>query len=446
MLNLNPGVDYMEKLVFETEKQYGKFKILNATNGGPWHKRHADDQYRSNFDNYKKARIPYSRNHDSAMCSIYGGPYSHDITCIFPNFDADPYSPDSYDFACTDEAILVCLEAGTETFFRLGQTIEHHIKKHGTIPPNDFKKWAVICEHIIKHYNYGWAQGFNLGIEYWEIWNEPDLDDDNSPNKRCWGGTKEEFFNFYEIAAKHLKNCFPTLKIGGPALAWREDWADDFLKRANINSIPLDFFSWHIYSDDPKPIIDRAQRIKNLLIKYGFTKTESILNEWNYVKGWGEEFVYTIECINSMKGAAFMMAVISEAQKSDIDMLMYYDTRPSVFNGVFDFYTYRPLKGYYPFYWYGNFYDLEYEIRCNNRIDNIYSIAGVDKYGKITAIITYYSDYDNAADKEIAIDFGRESTFDIYLLDSTNNGELLKTSKELSFLLQNHSVIMIREK
>lgn len=130
----------METLQFDLSKSGKKFKILNATNGGPWHKRHANDQFRSNFADYKAARIPYSRNHDSGVVGIYGGPYSHDITHIFPHFDADPYDPASYDFACTDESIFVCLDAGTETFFRLGQTIEHQIKKHGTLPPSDFKK------------------------------------------------------------------------------------------------------------------------------------------------------------------------------------------------------------------------------------------------------------------------------------------------------------------
>ena len=159
----------METLKFDLSKKGGHFKVLNATNGGPWHKRHATDQYRSNFEHYKAARIPYSRNHDSAVHGVYGGPYSHDITCIFPDFDTDVNDPASYDFACTDEAILVCLDAGTQTFFRLGQTIEHQIKKHGTIPPKNFKKWAEICEHIIRHYNEGWADGYHLNIQYWEI-------------------------------------------------------------------------------------------------------------------------------------------------------------------------------------------------------------------------------------------------------------------------------------
>lgn len=435
----------METLRFDLSKKAGGFKILNATNGGPWHKRHASDQYRSNFEDYRAARIPYSRNHDSAIHGVYGGPYSHDITHIFPDFNADPYNPDSYDFACTDEAILVCLEAGTETFFRLGQTIEHQIKKHGTVPPKDFKKWAVICEHIIRHYNEGWANGYRLNIRYWEIWNEPDLDADDSPNKRTWGGTKSEFFDLYEITVKHLKALFPQLNIGGPALAHNEDWADDFLKEMKSRNVAIDFFSWHIYCTEPVRMTEKAERIKKLLIKHGYENTESILNEWNYVKGWGEDFVYSIKSITGIKGAAFMMACMSAAQHSAIDMLMYYDTRPSAFNGAFDFYTYEPLKGYYPLYWYGMFYDMEKEIKAENHIENIYALCGVDKNGKTLSIITHYNDHDTANSKRIAVDFGKKGMYEVSLLDRKHNGEIMKTTDNLEFDMKNFSAVLIKE-
>ena len=435
----------METLRFDTSKKSGKFKILNATNGGPWHKRHANDQYRSNIKDYKAARIPYSRNHDSAGCGIYGGPYSHDITMIFPNFDADPTDPASYDFACTDESILVTLDAGTKTFFRLGQTIEHQIKKHGTLPPKDFHKWAVICEHIIRHYNEGWADGFKLNMQYWEIWNEPDFSPDDSDNKRTWGGTQAQFFDFYEIAAKHLKGCFPELKIGGPALAWDLEWADSFLKCMRERNVPIDFFSWHIYNSKPFVVGDRAKEIRGRLEKHGYEKAESILNEWNYVKGWEEEFVYSVEMIHGMKGAAYVMACMSVAQESPVDMLMYYDTRPSVFCGVFDFYTYRPLKGYYPLKWYGMFYDMDAEIRCENKCSDLYSLCGCDKCGKILSVITYYSDDDNAPDKEVAVDFGKDGKYEIYLLDKDHDGELMGTTSELKFDLKADSCVLIKE-
>lgn len=434
----------MYTLKYDLSQKGNKFKILNAVNGGPWHRRHANDQWRSNFSDYKAARIPYSRNHDSGVCGEYGGPFSHDITRIFPNFDASPDDPASYDFACTDESISVCAEAGTETFFRLGQTIEHQIKKHGTVPPKDNKKWAVICEHIIRHYNEGWADGYRLNIKYWEIWNEPDLDEDDSPNKRTWGGTKAGFFDLYETAAKHLKSCFPNLKIGGPAVAWREDWAADFIAEMNKRGAPLDFFSWHIYSTQPEEIVRKALRYKKMLAENGFENTESILNEWNYVSGWTDKYLDSIKTIHTIKGAAFLSACICASQSSTIDMLMYYDARPSVFNGLFDFYTYEKLKGYYPVCWYGMFYDCEKEIPAEETVQDIYSLCGVYENGKTLTLITHYSD-EERKNKTVCVDFGRTGKYEIRLLDGEHDGETVETTDRLVLELKNYDTVLIKE-
>ena len=436
----------MEILKFNLNGNGNKFKILNATNGGTWHKRHADDQFRSNFADYKAARIPYSRNHDSGVCGIYGGPYSHDITYIFPDFSADPCDPVSYDFPCTDESILVCQDAGTETFFRLGQTIEHQVKKHGTLPPADFEKWAVVCEHIIRHYNEGWADGFSLGIKYWEIWNEADLDPDDSPNKRTWGGTKAQFFDLFEITAKHLKSQFPELKIGGPALAYDEDWAEDFLCEMQKRQVPIDFFSWHIYCTEPVHMTKKAERIRTLLDKHGYNHAESILNEWNYVKGWTDEYLYSLKTIHGIKGASFVMSCMCECQKSSVDMLMYYDTRPSVFNGVFDFYTYEKLKSYYALFWYCMLYDCEREVIAQNRLENIYSLCGVDSNGKLTILFTYYSDSDDMPGRNITLDTGKKGVYEIYRVDAEHNGELTEITENLSFELELFNMVLIKEK
>ncbi len=435
----------METLRFDTAKKLGKFKILNATNGGPWYKRHVVDQVRSNFDTYKAARIPYSRNHDSGVIGTYGGPYSHDICKIFTNFDADENDPASYDFACTDEAILSCLDAGTETFFRLGETIEHQIKKHATIPPKDFHKWARICEHVIRHYNEGWAGGYRLNIQYWEIWNEPDLDPDDSPNKRTWGGTKAQFFDLFEIAAKHLKSCFPHLKIGGPAISGNMEWGEDFLKEMSARKVPIDFFSWHVYATNPEKIVKRTETAQRLMNENGYGDAENILNEWNYVKGWTDEFQYSINMIHGLKNAAFILSTMALSQRSSLDMLMYYDTRPSAFCGIFDYYSFEPLKGYYPLYWYGMFYDMEAEIRSENDVENIYSLCGADKDGKLLCALTHYSDDDNAPAKEITLDFGKTGSYEIYLVDETHNGELVTTTTDLTLTLPVHACVLVKE-
>lgn len=434
----------METVKFDLSNKYGNFKPMNAVNNGPVYKRHAMDQKRTNMEAYTAAKIPYARNHDAAFCANYGGEHSVDISAIFPNFDADPYDENSYDFACTDEYIIITNLAGTETYFRLGQKIEHYVKKFGTLPPKDFKKWAVICEHIIRHYNEGWANGFNFNLQYWEIWNEADLDEDDSTNKRTWGGTKAQFFDFYETCAKHLKEAFPNLKIGGPALAWREDWAEDFLKEMHRRNVPIDFFSWHIYCTKPEHMIEKSERIKKLLIDNGYENAESILNEWNYVRGWEDDFIYSIDTIIGIKGAAFTMACMTEAQKSTIDMLMYYDARPCVFNGLFDFYKLRPLKGYYPFLWFSEFNGLS-EIRSTDSPENIHTLCGVDEANKTKTVVTYYTDEENMPEKEIKLDFGKSGTYEVYELSENKTNELVATTEKLSFVMKPNSCLLIKE-
>ena len=402
-------------------KEIGNIKVMHAVNNGPVVA--GKDQTRGNEKSYKAARIPYARVHDAAFYSGYGGEHTIDVHAIFPNFGADVNDPASYDFACTDHYISQIIEYGAEPFYRLGSKIEHGVKKYGTIMPPDFQKWAEICEHIIRHYTEGWADGFNYKIEYWEIWNEPDLDPDDSTNKRCWSGTEVDFARFYITAARHLKSCFPHLKIGGPASAGDEAWMERFLQRiVEAGNVPLDFLSWHWYWTEPSDVSIKATRIRKLMEKYGYGKAESIMNEWNYVRCWSKEFVYSIKQIIGIKGAAFTAAVMAALQNNpDVDMLMYYDARPTAFNGLWDLYTYEELKGYYAFYTFANLYELGTQVENISDDENVYVVAA--KNGeKVGAVVTYYTENDNENSKivEVNVKGADMSRAKIYRVDENN--------------------------
>ena len=437
----------METIRFDTEKEYGALRTMNAVNNGPTFKRHASDQNSGGtLGLYRALRIPYARNHDANFNPGYGGPYTVDISAIFPNFDADENDPKSYDFACTDEYVAITALAGTETFFRLGQAIEHRIKKYHIFPPKDFAKWARICEHVIMHYNYGWANGFEYGIKYWEIWNEPDLDVDTD-NKRTWAGTVEEFYEFYKVAAKHLKGRFPELKIGGPALCGRFDWADGFLAKMSAEGVPMDFFSWHRYNKFPEKMAEGANIARELMVKYGYGDAESILNEWNYVRGWeGYDFKYSLQSIIGTKGGSFIFATMAECQKkSDVDMLMYYDARPCGFNGIFDSFG-DPLPGYYSLLWFADLKDNGTEIRCENLPENIYSLATKSSDGKVMATLTYFTEDDEQAPtKKITVEFGGVRGFEVSVLDGESGRITTYATRDLLFDLKPLSTIFIKE-
>ena len=396
----------MEQIRFDFSEKCGQIRPMHAVNNGPVYKFHADQRI-TNMDAFKEAGIPYVRNHDASFNATYGGEHTVDVHAIFPDFDADVNDPASYDFVMTDEYLRVIEFSGAKTFYRLGSKIEHGVKKYGTLPPKDFQKWAEICEHIIRHYTEGWADGFKMDIEYWEIWNEPDGEPDDSTNKKQWGGTKKQFFELYDIAATHLKKCFPHLKIGGPAMAQTAfddyTWAEDFLAQLKA---PLDFLSWHTYHYDPRHIAEICRIMRNLLNKYGFEKTESIMNEWNYVRGWyAEDWLYSLKTEKNYKGAAYIAGTIIACQNEDVDMLMYYDARPCGMNGMFstDFVC-DCLKGYYPFRMFNNLYKLGGQVQAEADNNRLYALGATD--GKDSAaMVTYYDDVDDTEDVKVEITF-----------------------------------------
>ena len=127
-------------------------------------------------------------------------------------------------------------------------------------------------------------------------------------------------------------------------------------------------------------------------------------------------------------------------------MLMYYDARPSAFNGLWDFYTLRPFKGYYPFLWYGMFYDCECEVRSESDPEDIYTLSGIDKNGKTITAVTYYTNDDNAPEKQIKLDFGKEGKYEVYYLDNSHDPKAAYETSKLEFTLERCASILVKEK
>ena len=128
-------------VIVNPTQEIGPIKPMNGVNNGPAGPYGlGTSQTRDNFEDYRAANIPFARTHDAAFSECYGSEHTVDITSIFPDFSKNADDPQSYDFAITDWYLNRIREMGTEVFFRLGQKIEHHVKKYGIIPPADFKK------------------------------------------------------------------------------------------------------------------------------------------------------------------------------------------------------------------------------------------------------------------------------------------------------------------
>ncbi len=386
-----------------------------------------------------EAGIPYSRLSD--VGGQYGGYRYVDIPNIFRDFDADETLPESYDFTFTDELLEVLCEQGVKPFFRLGVSIEnsYETKAYRIYPPKDYEKWARICEHVIRHYNEGWASGYHFDIKYWEIWNEPE-GHKHGKHGPLWYGTKEEYFRLYEITSNHLKKCFgDSIKIGGYSTchfasfdALYEDpdcvghpgpytnnaqyhvqYMHDFFKYISSpeHKSPLDYFSWHTYSP-VKRSLDAADYVRRVMEKYGFGDVEDCLTEWNTD--------FNIETRNSPMAAAKVLAMMLGMQKKKPSLLCYYDARisSSSYAGLFNPETYKPRLTYFAMMMFNQAYKLENEVETKSDNENIF-VCGAKKGEKAVLLLSNIGD-----DAEIEIEA---------LGVDMNNAELLLISDVYSY-------------
>lgn len=421
----------ISKVTVDFSRRLGPIKPMNAGNNGP--KVPTGDQTSGNFDTFQMLHIPYARLHDANLARAYGAPHTVDVWAIFKDFNADPEDPASYDFMMTDIYLKAIVAAGTEPYFRLGGSIEHYERKHLTCVPPDFNKFAVICEHIIRHCTGDWANGLNLKITYWEIWNEPDLDGDDSANKRCWQGTAAEFREMFCITFKHLKQCFPELKIGGPASCaainnWRGDhWTDKLFEEIQKQNLKLDFYSWHCYSPEVSDIFDCVKTVRDYLDSHGQPQAESILNEWNYVKGWTDEWVYSLEQEAGMKGAAFALCAMLGCQKLPLDILMYYDMRVDCcMNGLWKTSSFERQKPWFAYFMFDKLAQLGTEVESESDDKDVQLLGATNEKERKAVVIGSFSDEGNFAFRKLEITLkglseDEKANLTVRLLDERND-------------------------
>ena len=465
----------MRNIQVDFTKTKGRIKEMNGVGNGPLTGRFCRDR-RAEF---KRAGIPFSRLHDTE--GTMGSGEFVNIHCIFKNFDADVNDPASYNFAATDIYINAILDAGTKVFYRLGETIENREKilRSHTFAPKDPYKWAQICEHIIRHYNEGWADGFYMGIEYWEIWNEPEGAPGTSPN---WGGTELEFFELYRITANHLKKCFgDKIKVGGYAstgfydvntvgahaiapgssvnettkeIGIKESFPVSYMYRffdyitAKETYAPIDFFSWHFYGTRPERCKFEIDLSRELLEHYGMAdRVESILDEWNWMECWAAR---EGKIRKSMVGAAFVSAMHTVMQKSFLSKSMYYDAEPGrlSFCGLFNEYDSSILeKPYFSFLAFNELVKLGTEVESDPDEDGIYTLAATN--GNDHAVML--TGYENE-EREVSLSLvGTAGAYgvSVSILDENNDlGEICAFSASdptaLSFTVEKNTVYLVK--
>lgn len=115
---------------------------------------------------------------------------------------------------------------------------------------NQANSWADFVHNTVERYKpggilatqQGWAGG--VGVRYWEIWNEQDLN-------QFWSGTVAEYYRLLEVAYQTIRSsdAEATVILGALAFFEKPDWLSDLLALTDGDPARayLDVFSFHYY-------------------------------------------------------------------------------------------------------------------------------------------------------------------------------------------------------
>ena len=121
---------------------------------------------------------------------------------------------------------------------------------------------------------------------------------------------------------------------------------------------------------------------------------------------------------------------MEECQNLGLDMLMYYDARPTAMNGMFNTDLVCDVqKPYYPFYMFNQLYKLNEAVEIERESDDVWAIAA--KGDEHNVMLSYYNDDDNTPEKTVRVDFKNVNNpngvrLEYYCLDANHDCELIR--------------------
>lgn len=204
-----------------------------------------------------------------------------------------------YNFSLVDQIFDTMLNHGVKPFVEWGfmptalasgdQTVFWW--KGNVTPPADGRQWADLVKTLTLHWidRYGLAE-----VRSWlfEVWNEPNL-------TVFWKDADQAaYFTLYEQTALALREADAELRVGGPAICGGSDhWIEDFLGFVQKKTLPLDFFTRHLYAAHspvkntpdvyyqllatPTTPIDELREVRRRIDAAGFSHLPLHITEFN---------------------------------------------------------------------------------------------------------------------------------------------------------------------
>ncbi len=334
-------------------------------------------------NSYKNAGVKQIRIHD-----FYG---FLDMATLYPDQDADPSNPSSYDFKKSDEVFMSIIKGGFEPYLRIGDS--WHSAPGFPEPkrraPINRKNWVLAAVEVVRHYKK--IAGENL--KYVEIWNEPD-------HRQFWDAPQYQFNVLFDETVKAIKKEFPDLKVGGPGFSAAvvlipkgKMIVTSFLNYLKEHNTPVDFISWHLYSNDPAVFAEIARFYRKELDRHGFYKTESHLTEYNTDTKMIPAGLSTVDLRLGSPAAAILTGAWIAMQNEKVDAAFFYrgldpSMEEPLFYGLFRADGTMKKSAVCFSFWAQMAGCRKLKINLDEKKQSLWAIAGEDSSGNILLLIS----------------------------------------------------------
>lgn len=223
---------------------------------------------------------------------------------------------DTYDWSRLDRELQAVRATGARPTLALAMKppLLYPQVDHFVVHPNNYEEWERLCEALARHCR---EAGFQVAA--WEVCNEPDIGES--------GGTPHYFrdaadYNrFYTHTVAALRRGDPEAPVGGPAVASADSFlVEGLIEHCATQHVPLDFLSWHLYSDSPESHAGNVAKQRARLAKFPQLQgVKLFVSEWNM----------DLMRPNLAPGSqpCFVLETMRRFAEAGLDMAAYYHVR-----------------------------------------------------------------------------------------------------------------------
>lgn len=262
------------------------------------------------------------------------------IDHIYDNYDVvsrDSFGNLTFDFSKLDDTVCDILQTGAKPFLSLGY-MPPTMSTDGTVigAPKNWDEWTLLVQKTIERYSgrgtvmCGGAIGHALINTYYEVWNEPDLE---QFGKWSIQGGKKDYKTLYYYSAQGAARAQSVndFSLGGPAItAAYKNWFQTFLTYIAAQNLRIDFLSWHHYTNNPDNYLDDLASLNSWIPTelYGrFSALPKIISEWGYDSNPNQK-------ADTDLGAAYTVAAVRNMVSDQLSLAISFEvkdgpTRPS---------------------------------------------------------------------------------------------------------------------